>query len=397
MAELKSTQPDQVSFDEQIHDQLVAHAVELGPLLDEHARDIEEGGRLSDEVLEEIDRAGFCRMAVPQRLGGLGASGHTIASVTSELAKHCPSTAWVMCAYNSGGWMVTKGSTAFQETVYQHGLVRVCATFSGMGQLSPEGNGYRFRGQWAYASGCRHADWAMASGLTEDGKIFMVAVPISELRIENSWIVAGMQGTGSDTLVAEDVFVLKEQLLPFEDVSLRGVHGQDGSDYWSFIPFLRAKALGVLVGTVEGLLNTVMEGAERPIVYSTFQRKSDSATYLAGIGSATAKINCARTIMDRLIQNADQTARTQSQPTEAERAGDCGDTAVAVDLLAQASDKLMDLAGSSSFQLSNRAQLFWRDFAVFSRHVTFNRDVSYEVLGRQRLNVEPNVMDLERF
>ena len=35
----------------------------------------------------------------------------------------------------------------------------------------------------------------------------VVLMPMSELSIEDTWFVAGMKGTGSNTVVAEDVFV----------------------------------------------------------------------------------------------------------------------------------------------------------------------------------------------
>jgi len=40
-------------------------------------------------------------------------------------------------------------------------------------------------------------------------------MPMSELRIEDTWFMAGMKGTGSNTIVADNVFVPEHRFLPY--------------------------------------------------------------------------------------------------------------------------------------------------------------------------------------
>lgn len=60
---------------------------------------------------------------------------------------------------------------------------------------------------------CEVARWAaLVVGIVEGDEPVaggLALVPISELRIERTWRAAGLQGTGSHTLVADDVFVPK--------------------------------------------------------------------------------------------------------------------------------------------------------------------------------------------
>ncbi len=67
-------------------------------------------------------------------------------------------------------------------------------------------------GKMPFASGCWHSAWALLGFVVEDESHKVVDqaigfVPISELEIEDTWFVAGMCGTGSNTLVAKDVFI----------------------------------------------------------------------------------------------------------------------------------------------------------------------------------------------
>src|SRR5678816_4696957 len=40
-------------------------------------------------------------------------------------------------------------------------------------------------------------------------------IPIDEVTIEDTWFMVGMKGTGSNTIVAKDVFVPEHRFLPY--------------------------------------------------------------------------------------------------------------------------------------------------------------------------------------
>ncbi len=40
-------------------------------------------------------------------------------------------------------------------------------------------------------------------------------MPMSQLTIEDTWFMVGMKGTGSNTIVAKDVFVPEHRFLPY--------------------------------------------------------------------------------------------------------------------------------------------------------------------------------------
>src|SRR6185295_692662 len=72
--------------------------------------------------------------------------------------------------------------------------------------------GLRISGRWPNASGAQHATWASLGAVVLDDADAVVdavmgAVPVSELRLEDTWHMVGMRGTGSNTWVGNDVFV----------------------------------------------------------------------------------------------------------------------------------------------------------------------------------------------
>ena len=72
--------------------------------------------------------------------------------------------------------------------------------------------GYRVTGRWYYNSGSWHADWAtLGIPVTdESGEVVnqgLALIPRADCEIEETWFVAGMKSSGSNCMIASDVFV----------------------------------------------------------------------------------------------------------------------------------------------------------------------------------------------
>ena len=97
--------------------------------------------------------------------------------------------------------------------------------------------------------------------------------------------------------------------------------------------------------------------------------------------------------MDSANEVLDQSALEARRLSRDEALRVRGEVALAIKLLAEASNTLMDLAGSSGFSESQLAQRYWLDFNVGARHAIFNPYVSFEAYGDSVLGRELSVMD----
>ncbi|MFZ2173580.1 MAG: acyl-CoA dehydrogenase family protein, partial [Rhodococcus sp. (in: high G+C Gram-positive bacteria)] len=312
-------------------------------------------------------------------------------------AKGCPSTAWVYTIYNSCLWFASKLPAAIQETVFADGIPRICSPQNGMGQLVPDGDGFKLTGRWSYATGSHHAQFTMVPAILPDQQPMLVVLPMSSVELDYTWQVTGMKGTGSDTVVAHDVTVDSASICSFADISATPPAAVDSallepSDYWVNYPLLRAKSLGVLVGSVEGLLEVIMAKSGGPIIYSSLAHKSDSPAYQAALGKAATKIRAARRLVEGSCSRIDDAATERWVLSIEERTECRGEGALVVQILTEAADELMDLGGSSAFGTTGPAQRYWRDFSTAARHVLFNAQVSYETVGRHILGIEPGIV-----
>jgi 3-hydroxy-9,10-secoandrosta-1,3,5(10)-triene-9,17-dione monooxygenase len=390
---------DKRRFGDDRVEEMVAAAKAMRPFLLEMAPKHEQQRRLSAAVIEKLTAADMFKVAVPRRWGGLCFSAHGMAQVAVELARGCPSTGWVYCISNSASWVASLAPDGVQEDVFANGVPIMCSAVNPPGTFAKVDGGYRVNGAFPYASGCFDSEWGMFALASKNAEGRMVPAgqfyaPMSDTTISDTWFVAGLKGTGSNTVVFKDVFVPEHRLVP---PALAGhppgkKHVGEPSDYFALLPHLRSVMLGVLVGMAEAALELVSGATgKRGIVYTTYMRQTDSHVVQKEIGEAATMIHTARVLMDAANRLIDEAALAERPITYLEQTRNKGETVFATDLLVKGVDKLMYVSGSSGFSENTPLQRYWRDLNVAARHAANVPHVGYEMYGRALMGVEPNI------
>ncbi|MEA3178803.1 MAG: hypothetical protein QOI59_2326 [Gammaproteobacteria bacterium] len=405
VAEIKAGSVHELPQTWGFRDELVPEILEkvraLRPLLRKNAAAGEAQRSPTDEVIKAIDELGIWWMIVPRRWGGLGLSATAMAQINAELAKGDPSVAWVSQILNGTTWVGTLGSDALQEGLYGSGRPRICSAVTPPGTALPVEGGYLVNGRWPYCSGSRQAKWAMMGvlRLNADGTktpACLAYLSMSDVTIEDTWYSVGMQGTGSDTIVAKDVFVPNHLFVPIEKSFNQHEAGKrhlgEPADYYSLVTLVRSTGMGLVVGAAEAMLEIVLEGAKtRGVVTTTYAKQADSQVFLHDVGEAATKIRTARRLIEGTTRAIDAAALQRRPLPPAERAELKADSALANELIVAAAEQLMFLSGSSAFFLTNDLSRFWRDINVAARHVTNLPNIGYELHGRGLLGM-PNII-----
>ena len=132
--------------------------------------------------------------------------------VSAALARGCASTGWVRSVLAGATGLLAQLPERGVEEVFggSRRLTVACGVNSLGGQARRVDGGYLVTGSWGFASGCLHADWAVV-GVRIDGddgvRSGAACLPMSALTIRDTWFVAGLTATGSNTLVADNVFL----------------------------------------------------------------------------------------------------------------------------------------------------------------------------------------------
>jgi alkylation response protein AidB-like acyl-CoA dehydrogenase len=345
----------------------------------------EERGRPTTESLAAAREVGAFALTTPARFGGLDADNRTMVRVFAELGAGCPSTSWLAAVSATAKSMFTDWMAAdAQKAFYTDPHVSICGTARPSGHARTVPGGTRITGRWSYASGCLDAPWTMVGAAVLDdapaGRPHLVLLPTDELTVERTWNgVAGLQGTGSHTLVADDVFVP-------DDFLMTPPQGPDGTP----VPPSDARRMQValhtvspLLGAAKGALDVVgpLMTTDRPVFGTAYRRRAESPSARHSFAEASQLVHTAE---QRTLGVADllDTAERGHTLSPAALAHARMQLMAAVQDCRLAVDELLDLHGSSAFAAGHPLSRFWRDLAVGTRHAAISPWVAADDYGR---------------
>jgi 3-hydroxy-9,10-secoandrosta-1,3,5(10)-triene-9,17-dione monooxygenase len=379
-------------------DDVISRVRELAPLIQKNAASSEAERRVSEETITALKEAGAFRLAVPRRYGGLETSLRSMLDVSAAIAEADGGTSWVVTLSNINAWATGLTAAENQDEVWTDGPDAILA-----GVIAPSGKarkvpgGYRVSGSWAYSSASLHADWA-AGGvyLVDDNDQIldqgMASIPKQDLRIEDTWYVAGMRSSGSNTIHAEDVFVPEHRYMSMLP-TITGQYLADHPDAPLYRSALGPMIVMVLVGPQLGLgraaLDLVMrKGATKSLAYTTFEQNRDSVAFQLLIAEAALKIDTAHLHAYRAADDVARYAEAGEFPDLVARARIRGDAAVALRSITEAINILLNANGAGSFAEVNALQRIWRDSNVAARHAVILPQVSLETYGKALLGID---------
>ncbi|MBW0270308.1 monooxygenase [Nocardia sp. MH4] len=196
----------------------------LLPTLRERAQEAEDLRRIPDESMKALQETGFFRLLQPKQWGGHAADPVVFYDTVRKIASACGSTGWVAGIIGVHNWHLALFDQQAQQDVWGEDTdVRISSSYAPMGAGQAVDGGYIVRGSWAWSSGSDHATWAVLGGpVIKNGKpvdFGSFLIPRSDYRIDDVWNVVGLRGTGSNTVVVEDVFVPSHRFLSFRAMS----------------------------------------------------------------------------------------------------------------------------------------------------------------------------------
>ncbi|MEV0702724.1 acyl-CoA dehydrogenase [Saccharopolyspora sp. NPDC050389] len=383
---------------------LVERAAALRPLLEQHRADGEQERRLADESIAALDEAGLFRAWVPRRFGGLETDLRTIMDATAEVTRGDAAAGWLVLILGCGDWLTSLFPDQAQEEVFGAGPdTKVCQVLTPKASARRVDGGWQVSGSWAPASGCLHSGWAMLGmSLPEHGDEPADAafglVPMSELRVKDTWFTLGMRGTGSNLLIGENVFVPDHRLLR-RGPATRGVfplRRNDSPRYrTAVVPTLATFLIAPLLGMAEEALEHVLSQAgHKGIAFTSYERQRDSTAFQLAVAKASTKIDVARLIADRSAAVVDGHALSGTHPGYLERARLRQHASHAIQQCREAVDVLVSAYGASALSESDPLHAILRDIQTASRHALAHPASNAEAFGRALLDVEPNITEM---
>ena len=384
--------------------ELVTRAAALVPLLARNATQTENDRRVVEENITAIRDAGLFRIMVPRRFGGLETDIRTKLEVSRELAKGCGSTAWVTALQNVCAWFGGLASDECQNDIWGNDPdARVAGVFDPAARTRWVDGGWITTGRWAWASGILHADWCLVGVpmTDEHGDVVdqgLAFVPKTDVSVEDTWFVAGMKGTGSNTIVAEEIFIPEYRVMSVPGLIAGNPptpHTDEALYRSAFIPVAALILVGAQLGLCQAALDFVIDKApKRGITYTVYEQQVDAPTVQLAVARAATLVDTAHLHAYRAAADIDDAAREGRLLDYTERARVRMDTGYVAETARESIRLLCSAHGAGSFADASPLQRIWRDSEVASRHAVVHPEISALVYGRALLGISGDVTPL---
>ncbi|MFE5893383.1 flavin-dependent monooxygenase [Streptomyces sp. NPDC056462] len=379
---------------------LVNRVRALRPLVREHALRAEQERQVTPEVAAALTDAGIHRMNVPRRHGGYQSRLHTQVDAVAEIASACGSTAFKTVIQAGCSYIAALFPDEAQDEIFTNPDAKVGGTLVPDATAVRSDGGYVVNGTSGFATGCHDADWHLLTVRVESEsgegppELLWTAVPMAELEILDDWYVSGLAGTGSDSVVARDVFVPAHRVLPVGPL----LAGEIGSKTNADDPFYRMPVLLLFcvwtapnaLGLARSALAEFTERSRRRgITYTLHQRQNEATVTHLQAAEAAMKISCAELLTAEFVALIESRAESGEPYTPEERARIRAQSGYVARLCKEAVDLLGSAAGASSLHRDVPIQRAVRDLHALSLHSFVNPATNLEIYGRVLSGVDP--------
>ena len=212
---------------------------------------------------------------------------------------------------------------------------------------------------------------------------------------EDTWFVAGMRSSGSNCLIADDVFVPEHRVMPMPP-AIAGDYLTEHSDEVLYRSALMPVVALVLVGPQLGLGRAALDfvigkAPNKTIAYTNYTSQKESTAFQLQIAEAARLIDTAHLHAYRAAADIDDAAARGEYPDYLTRARVRSDTGYVAQCITRAIDILLYAHGAGSFAEVSPLQRIWRDSATGARHAIVSPTVNYEIYGKALLGVDESI------
>ncbi len=380
--------------------ELLATAQSLAESFGPRAAEIECARRIPADISRQMAAAGFYRMFVPQRFGGLEVSPLEGVQVFETLARREASCAWVAFIGATSGSVLARLPDDFAKSIFPHPETLITGVFAPTGTAELREGGFLVNGRWQWGSGSQNADWILGGcAITQDGtplrtgsgapRSHMLAFTPDQVHFADTWHVSGLRGTGSLDYDVRDAYVPEARAVGYL------VTKNPDRPLYQFpqFAFLALGIAAVALGAARGAIDDLQAIASTKVRAGGSTRLAERPYAQMEVAKAEATLRSARAFYYETLEAAWQKALRGEPIPVTERRDLRLATTHAMQAAVQTVDAMYTLAGGSSVYESSDLQRRFRDVHVATQHIMVSPG-TLETVGRLLLGVETNTATL---
>lgn len=364
--------------------EIVTAARKLLPLFRESAVQVDRDRLIPRENYDAMRDARLFDILKPKKYGGLELSVHEHAMVTLEMAEACASTAWVYSILAGDNMIILGYPEETQEEIWgtnRHATLAGSIFLNSGSKARKVDGGYRLTGRWGFNSGSDFSEWLVLTALVDDGtEPFSFLLPKEDTTTVDDWFPTGMRGTGSRTIVAEDVFVPDRRgmssLEVFSRDDRKALHptfdalNTPSGGYGKF--GFSAVAVGAANGAVKHFMQTAATSTRVATALGGQLRVIDQEYVAAEFAQAAGEIQMAVMLIEQSSKRVAEQIRRREKPTRLELAQDFRENAQVTRIAVRTAQTISALLGAKTGFSEHPVSRAKRDAEMIAHHVTLN-------------------------
>ena len=351
--------------------------------------------RLPHDELELFSHTGLWGITVPKAYGGAGVSNVTLAQVVAIIAAADASLGQIpQNHFYALEVLRVNGSDTQKERLYAEVLAgqRFGNALAELGtktaherttHLVTAETGYRINGRKFYATGALYAHRIPTSVVDDHGVHLLAFVRRGSegLNVIDDWSGFGQRTTGSGSVVFDNVFVAREDVIPFQTAFERP------TPVGPLAQILHAAIdTGIARAAFEDSLHFVRTKT-RPWIDATTDIASEDPLTLKSFGHLSVRLHAAEALLERAGEYLDTAQANPTANTVAEASIAVAEVrALSTEISLAAGSTLFELAGSQATLAEHGLDRHWRTARVHTLHDPVRW--KYHAVGNDYLNGE---------
>lgn len=326
--------------------------------------------------IEAYSQSGLWAITVPKQYGGAEVSSLTVAKVIALFSGADGSIGQIpQNHFYALEVLRNTGTEAQKKRLYQevlqgarfgNALAEFKTRTSAHKQttLIPSENGYLIQGEKFYCTGSLFAHRIPTLVVDETGNEFLAFVQRDSQGLEliDDWSGFGQRTTGSGTVKFNQVFVAKDDVIPFDtafkQLSLVG-------------PFAQIMHAAIEVGIARAAFEETLARVRvaRPWIDANIESTTQDSLTLSELGRVATDVKASELLLKQAARSVDAAKYELNAETLAKASIDVAKVrAHSTETALKASSKLIELAGSRGSQRADGLDRHWRNARVHTLH-----------------------------
>jgi alkylation response protein AidB-like acyl-CoA dehydrogenase len=332
----------------------------LRPAIEKHRDAAEDLGQVPAELVAELRNLGAFRLFAPRELSGFEAPAAEVFDFYTRVGRIDGPTAWLLWNFNLGfltGWLPEQAV----ERLWDGGSDPLTANSGQPGALTPVDGGYLLSGQWKIVSGAHTAEWFLLAGLDVTAEPGLAGlrfgmVPRSAVTVLDTWEVAGMRASDSNSVSADAVFVPAVMT-----IGLFAAPRLDRPLYrLPMVNLLFPGCAAVLIGMAQAAIDELVAIAPTKTGFDGVPLAAKDSVQVA-VGRAMSQVAAARGLLVDTQRELDRAAAEGRATTDAQRAAVRGAICHVTETSRAVFTSMYELGSSEPLYRSSRLGRIFRD------------------------------------